>query len=242
MSLVVPILYEDGDLLVVDKPAGVTVIPARGEEPERSLRFVLERVRGERLWVVHRVDRDTSGVVVFARHARAHRALSLAFERRAVRKLYWAWVRGVLPERHGVITVALHSARKGKMRPARPGESNALPSETEYTVTGVWRTAIGVVSRVDVVPRTGRQHQIRVHLRAMGAPLLVDALYGGIARLEPGALGDGSPGLTRLTLHARRLEVPHPSEGRVLAVEAPLPMDLAALDEWLVRHGGQVQS
>jgi tRNA pseudouridine32 synthase/23S rRNA pseudouridine746 synthase len=227
------ILHQDADLLAVAKPAGLTVIPARDEPPEASLRRVLERARGEPLWVVHRLDRATSGVVVFARHAAAHRALSLAFERHLARKRYLAWTRGAPPGREGVIDAPLHAARKGKMRPARPGESGALPSETGYARIGAWQTALGLVARIEARPRTGRQHQIRVHLRYAGAPLLVDPLYGGTDTLAAGALGPGSPALSRLTLHAWQLEIPHPAGGRTLALEAPLPPDLVALDAWL---------
>jgi tRNA pseudouridine32 synthase/23S rRNA pseudouridine746 synthase len=230
------VLYEDRDLLVVDKPAGLTVIPARDEPPEACLRFVLERARGERLWVVHRIDRDTSGVLLFARHAAAHRTLSLAFERHLVHKTYLAWTRGRPPSAQGRIDTPLHPARKGKMRPAREGEPGALASETGYTVRNAWCVGERTLACVEASPRTGRQHQIRVHLRSIETPLLVDPLYGGTARLEPGALGEGSPALERLTLHAWRLALPHPREARTLHLEAPSPPDLAALEAWLARQ------
>lgn len=234
------ILYQDDALIAVNKPVGTTVIPARNEQPERSLWRSLEAARNERLWVVHRLDRDTSGVVVFARHASAHRALSLAFERRAVQKVYLAFTRGVPVPEQGTITVALHTARRGKMRPAREGESGALPSQTVYGVSLVAPTEHGMVARVELRPRTGRQHQIRVHLRAIGTALLVDPLYGGMSELSQGSLGLESPGVARLTLHAMRLEIPHPSDHRSVTIDAPLPDDLAALNAWLERvaHAG----
>lgn len=227
------LVYEDEFLLAVNKPPGLTVVPGRDEPPAASLRHKLEAARGEPLWVVHRIDRDTSGVVLFARDPETHRALSRAFESRRVQKCYLAFCRG-LPPMQGTIRIALHSARKGKMRPALPGEPGALPSETEYQRRGAWQTAIGPVASLEVRPLTGRQHQIRVHLRAIDCPLLVDPLYGRCARLDAGALGAGSPPLTRLTLHAHRLELEHPRTGAPLALEAPLTPDLKALDAWLV--------
>jgi tRNA pseudouridine32 synthase / 23S rRNA pseudouridine746 synthase len=226
------LLHEDAALIAVDKSAGVPVIPARNEPADACLRAALEAARGERLWVVHRLDRDTSGVVVFARTAEAHRALSLAFEHRRTAKRYLAWTRGRPGAGEGVADVALHPARKGKMRPARPGEPGAMASETVWSVELTAATAVGPVARVAAEPRTGRQHQIRVHLRWLEAPLLVDPLYGRADRVAAGELGAGSPPVERLTLHASSLELPHP-DGSRLRLTAPLPPDLAALDDWL---------
>jgi tRNA pseudouridine32 synthase/23S rRNA pseudouridine746 synthase len=227
------VLYEDADLVAVDKPSGVTVIPARDEPKESSLRLRLENERGESLFVVHRIDRDTSGVVIFARNAAAHRALSMAFERHEVKKTYDAFTRGVPEPQSGTITTPLHTARKGKMRPAAPGESETLASETVYSVASRVATELGPVSRVVVCPRTGRQHQIRVHLRSIDTPLLVDPLYARCDRLELNALGRESPVIDRLTLHARQIEFAHPTRGELLAIESPLAPDLAALEAWL---------
>jgi 23S rRNA-/tRNA-specific pseudouridylate synthase len=120
------------------------------------------------------------------------------------------------------------------MRPALVGESGALDSET------IWRPALdlhtdrGYVTRVRAAPRTGRQHQIRVHLRSIGAPLVVDSRYGGAARRVAGELAADSPAVERLTLHAARLSVDHPTRrGRTVVIESPLPDDLSPLDRWL---------
>jgi tRNA pseudouridine32 synthase/23S rRNA pseudouridine746 synthase len=224
-------LYEDDDVVAVSKPPGVTVIPARNEPPEEALQHRLEAERGERLWVVHRLDRDTSGVVLFARNAAAHRALSMAFEARDVQKTYLAWTRSAPPADSGSITTALHTARKGKMRPALPDEPDSLASETAYRVVMRAPTKLGVIACVELEPRTGRQHQIRVHLRSVGAPLLVDPIYGACDAIEPGALGDGSPGIARLTLHAARIEF-RGTSGEQRVVDAPLADDLGRLDGW----------
>jgi RluA family pseudouridine synthase len=235
------VLLEDADLVAVAKPAGLTVIPARDEPPADALRQQLEAARSEKLWVVHRLDRDTSGVVLFARNADAHRALSIAFEKRAVRKQYVAWTRGVLSGGAGVVGIALHTARKGKMRPARKGEAESLPSETAWRVTAQTQTDLGPVARVEVEPHTGRQHQIRVHLRFLGTPLLVDPLYGACEAVSAGELGAGSPAITRLSLHASLIAFEHPTTHEAITINAPLADDLAALDAWLFARGARGQ-
>jgi tRNA pseudouridine32 synthase/23S rRNA pseudouridine746 synthase len=227
------LLHEDHDLVAVAKPAGEPVIPARGEPPRDCVQRRLERQVGGRLFVVHRIDRDASGVVVFARNADAHRALSLAFEHRQVVKTYAAFVAGSIEPSRGRIDLPLHSARKGKTRPARPGEAGAQPSSTEYATRRRWTLGAERVSLLEAHPLTGRHHQIRVHLRAAGTPILFDALYGR-GRM-PGAVA-GAP-CTRLALHARRIDVPAPRGSGRLLVEAPLPPDLAALAEWLDARG-----
>ncbi len=226
-------LYEDAALIAVLKPAGITVIPARNEPPEVCLTKQLEATRRERLWVVHRIDRDTSGVVLFARTAVAHRRLSMAFEGRDVEKRYLAFTHGVPMPEEGTIDLPLHAARKGRMRPALPGEPESLPSSSDYRVLKQRETLLGPVALVEVRPRSGRQHQIRVHLRSKEAPLLVDPLYGKCEQIAADALGTGSPAVPRLTLHAQRITFRHPTDGEERTIDAPLPSDLAALDAWL---------
>ena len=225
------VLYEDDRLLAVAKPPGVVVVPDRGGDPDACLRRRLERERGEALWVVHRLDRDTSGVVVFARDAATHRALSLLFERREARKTYLAVVRTPPPATEGTISTPLHPARKGKMRPAARGEAGALASRTDYRLLRTWSLPTARPALVEARPRTGRQHQVRVHLRSLGSPLLVDPLYGGAARVVARDLG--LPGeevlCSRLTLHASSIELPLPGAAGPPRIEAPLPGDLAAL-------------
>ena len=227
-----PVLLAVAERLVaVAKPAGVPVVPARGEDPAGCLRARVAAALGAAVWVVHRLDRETSGVVVFARDAEAHRALSLAFERRAVAKTNLAWVadRGLPPA--GRVALALHPARRGKSRPARPGEPGAREAATAYRVDRRWRLADLAVARLELDPETGRHHQIRVHLRALGAPILFDRLYGGSAAPR---LPAGSP-CARLALHALRLTVPDPGDGAGRTFAAPLPADLAAFEGWLDR-------
>ena len=119
------LLHEDHDLVAVAKPAGEPVIPARGESARDCVQRRLERQVGGRLWVVHRIDRDASGVVVFARNADAHRELSLAFEHRQVVKAYAAFVAGSIEPPRGRLDVPLHAARKGKSAPGPPRRERA---------------------------------------------------------------------------------------------------------------------
>jgi RluA family pseudouridine synthase len=241
------LLHEDDDVVAVQKPSGEPVIPARDASAQDCVQRRLERQLGRRLFVVHRIDKDASGVVVFALHAGAHRALSLAFEHREVAKTYAAYVAGTIEPPQGRLDVALHPARKGKTRPALPGEPGAQPATTEYAtqkrwvlapssrgapvVSGAEGSAVSapVVSLLEARPHTGRHHQIRVHLRAASVPILFDPLYG--RGLMPEALA-GAP-CTRLALHARSIDLPALRGGGRVVIEAPLAPDLVALAEWL---------
>lgn len=220
-------------MVAVAKPSGEPVIAARGAPPEACLQKRLERQLGRRLFVVHRIDRDASGVVVFARNADAHRALSLAFEHREVAKTYAAFVAGAIEPARGRLDVALHSARRGKTRPARAGEPGSQTAVTDYVTRDRWTLDTTAVSLLEVHPVTGRHHQIRVHLRSAGTPILFDLLYA--RGLVPEALADAP--CARLALHASSIDLPLPRGGGRLVVEAPLAADLADLEAWLNSHG-----
>jgi tRNA pseudouridine32 synthase/23S rRNA pseudouridine746 synthase len=220
------LLLIDAALLAIDKPAGRLVIPGRaGGEP--SLREELEALHG-RLWVVHRLDRGTSGVLLFARTAAAHRALNLAFDRGEPRKRYLALVRGSPPDEQR-IDLPIATGRKGRMRPAAAGDPRGKPSATvvrrlETYPPRPWSG--GPLALVEAFPETGRTHQIRVHLAAAGTPLAIDPDYGAAGPL----LGpEGATLLTRTPLHAARLALAHPLTGAAIAIEAPLPPDLAGV-------------
>lgn len=224
----IPILHTDDRVVAVNKPAGVTVVPAPDVPAEGCLRALVERQIGARLLVVHRLDRDTSGVVVFARSAEAHRDLCLAFEHRRVQKTYVAFIAGVPDPREDRIEMPLHAARRGKTRPARPGEPGGQAAATRYLVRKHWELDGARVALVDAHPETGRHHQIRAHLRVIGCPILFDGTYG--RGIEIGTL-DQAP-CQRMALHASRLVVPQP-DGSRLTIDAPLPADLTALLRWL---------
>ena len=181
------VLLENEDLLVIDKPAGRDVIPSRDPRALPCLRDEWSASKG-RLWVVHRLDRETSGVLVFTKNAAAHRRWNTAFESRRVHKTYVAVARGALPT-EGVVQEPLRQFGSGRMGVDPRGK----PSETRFAVL----SAGPGVRLVAVEPVTGRRHQIRVHLARAGAPVDGDPLYGPAPRPVGGA--------PRLMLHAWRL-------------------------------------
>ncbi len=231
------VLFEAEGFFAVHKPAGVLVIPGRGEDSEPSLRECLEAERGAKVWVVHRLDRDTSGVLLFAKSAEAHRSLSMAFEAGQIAKQYLALVEGDV---QGPLRLdrALVAARRGRMRPARPGELHAKDALT--LVTPLERLRKFTLVRAE--PLTGRTHQIRVHLADAGFPLAFDHQYGRGEPLRASDLGgQGSEALlSRTPLHASRLTVPALVGVGAAEIEAPLPKDLSAVLA-LLRHAASAE-
>jgi 23S rRNA pseudouridine1911/1915/1917 synthase len=246
------VLYEDDDLLVIDKPAGLLVIPDRWDASKPTVvklaraylhtRAAAGTIAAEppRIWVVHRLDRDTSGVLILAKSARVHAALSQQFERGKVLKTYVALVIGQGIRAEGVIRLPIgpHPQRPGMMAIQRRQGKAAL---TRYSVVERFRG----YTFLDVRPHTGRSHQIRVHLQAIGHPLAIDPLYGSNEPLllsamkpsyRPKAGAEEHPLMTRLTLHAQVLELTHPAHGETCTWVAPLPKDFAAVLRNLRRY------
>jgi tRNA pseudouridine32 synthase/23S rRNA pseudouridine746 synthase len=213
------LIHEDDAIVVVDKPAGLCVIPARDGDPQDCLRHLVEQRLGAKAFVVHRIDRETSGVVVMAKNAAAHRALNDAFAGRETWKRYVALVAGAPAAPEGVVDAALIAGRKHRVRPARAGE-DGLAASTRFEVLERYARA----SWVAFEPRTGRQHQIRVHARCLGCPILGDRLYA------PQVVRDLAP---RLMLHAESLRFRHPQSGVAAEFSAPLPSDFVALRQRL---------
>jgi len=220
---VIPVLWTGPGLVAVDKPAGMPVVPGRSEEGAPPLRERIEAQLGRRVWVVHRLDRDTSGVLLLALDAAAHRAASLAFEHGTPEKRYLALVS---PPLRGPVRVdaALVPARRSRMRVAGPDEEGK-PAVTELVPVETF----GDVALVEARPLTGRTHQIRVHLRHAGAPLLVDPQYGRPEPLTERRFGGATDAvvLSRTPLHASRLVLPATEGLPPVDVTAPLPADMA---------------
>ncbi len=196
------LIFSDENLIILNKRSGVAVIPARGEDPSISLRSRVESHFGQKIFVVHRIDRDTSGIVVFCRKAEAHRVLCRQFQNREVEKRYMALVAGKMAG-SGEIDIPVRQFGSGRMGVADQGK----PSVTRYRVMETLESA----TLVNVFPVTGRRHQIRVHLYATGHPVLGDRLYG-----KPLPVG----GVERLMLHAASIVFNYESSGRFTA-EAP---------------------
>lgn len=203
------VLYRDEHLLVVDKPAGLLAVPGRGALKQDCLATRLQFVWPDAR-VVHRLDQATSGLMVFARDPEAQRRLSLAFERRAVFKRYVAVVAGRVEPPQGCIELPL-----GADWPNRPRQQvdhqDGKPSRTCWQVLA--HDAAAGTTRLVLTPETGRTHQLRVHLQAIGHPIVGDALYGPPAPM-PAA---------RLLLHASELGFAHPVSGMPLHFESPAP-------------------
>jgi len=215
-QIALAVVYEDEHLLVVDKPAGLVVHPAGGHRSgtlvHGLLAFGAAGGDPERPGIVHRLDRDTSGLLVVARSEEAHARLSQAVRERRVDRRYLALVRGAPGSRTGRISAAIGRDRRDRTR-------HSLDTDTPREAV-TWfevRERIGEWSLLDVRLETGRTHQIRVHLEALELPVSGDPVYG-IAR---------DLGLERQFLHADRLSFEHPLTGAQVALESPLPADLS---------------
>jgi 23S rRNA pseudouridine1911/1915/1917 synthase len=223
------ILYDDQDIVVVDKPAGMVVHPGAGHARGTLVNALLHHTRGlsgiggvERPGIVHRLDRGTSGVMVIAKHDQAHRHLSQQFHDRQVVKEYVAVVWGT-PLRGQTMTkpIGRDPNMRSKMSSrARRGRAALTRIEDVESLDGVSfiRTSIG----------TGRTHQIRVHLSEAGHAVVGDRLYGGVRPRLPGRFASIAA-LERPFLHAHRLSFAHPSDGRPMTFTAPLPDDLTSV-------------
>jgi tRNA pseudouridine32 synthase/23S rRNA pseudouridine746 synthase len=200
-------LYEDRDVIAADKPAGLLAVPGRGEGGRDCLASRIATDRPDAL-VVHRLDQATSGVMVFGRGAAAQRALSMAFAGRQVHKRYEAVVLGIVADDAGTIDLPLSTDWPNRPR-QQVDPVHGKPSQTRWQVLS--RDAAARTTRLRLEPLTGRSHQLRVHLAALGHPIVGDTLY---------APPHDAP---RLLLHACALRLPHPRDGRTLDFTSALP-------------------
>ena len=225
-NLPLSIIYNDADLVIIDKPAGMVVHPAAGHATGTLVNALLHHISDlsgvggmERPGIVHRLDRGTSGIMVIAKHDRAHRALSTQFHDRQVRKEYLALV-------WRAPAVGLRIEDRLGRDPNHRQKMSSRARRGRAALTEVIEVeALRGVSLVRVAIGTGRTHQIRVHLSEHGFPLVGDALYGGVHKRLPTHLAAVAR-LTRPFLHAARLSFTHPTSGRVMTFEAQLPPDL----------------
>ena len=213
------ILYQDDDLLVIDKPAGLTVHPAPGHPDHTLVNAILSHLSelpdtadSVRPGIVHRLDKDTSGLILVARNSTALANLSDQFKNRTVVKAYLVLVKGHLAPEQGIIEAPVGRDSRNRKRMAVTSETRGRQARTQYHVMKYFDN----YTLLEVIPQTGRTHQIRVHLAAIGYPVFGDATYGV-----------KSPHLTRQFLHASRLGFHLPSSGEYLEFESPLPADLA---------------
>jgi len=219
-SIPLDILYEDEDLISVDKPAGLVVHPAPGHESGTLVNAILhhcpdiEGVGGvKRPGIVHRLDKDTSGIILVAKNDRAHRYLQTQFKIRTIEKTYLALLIGQLEPRQGRINAPIGRDPRHRKRMAIVPAERGREAITAFEVEAYYRTT----TLVSVHPLTGRTHQIRVHCASLGHPVVGDVIYG--PRRDNYKLG-------RHFLHAHQLRFHRPSDDEVLTLRSPLPPDL----------------
>jgi 23S rRNA pseudouridine1911/1915/1917 synthase len=217
-AIPVKIIYEDDDLLVIDKPAGLTVHPAPGHPSHTLVNAVLSHLNeiddeGDviRPGIVHRLDKDTSGVMLVAKNNVALANLADQFKARTVKKTYITLVKGILRPDKGVIDAPIGRDSGDRKKMAVTGESRGRAARTNYHVIRY----VGKNSLLEISPETGRTHQIRVHLAAIGYPVFGDITYG-----------KKSAFLNRQFLHAHRIGFKLPATGKWVEFESPLPEDL----------------
>lgn len=228
----IQLLYEDQALVIVNKPANFLSIPDRYNESKPNLLSFLNHKFGK-VYTVHRLDKETSGILCFAKNEAAHKNLSKQFQERTVEKIYYALVEGIILPTKGKIDqpIAPNPARPGKMMVSNKGKR----SLTTYQVIEQFQSCALIEVRI----KTGRTHQIRVHFEAIGYPLVIDAMYGNRSefllseikqkKYKLGKNQEEKPLMSRTTLHAYRLELDHPTTQKRLIVEAPLPKDFTAV-------------
>jgi 23S rRNA pseudouridine955/2504/2580 synthase/23S rRNA pseudouridine1911/1915/1917 synthase len=229
------VIFENEEFIVLNKPAGLLSIPDRFQSSE-SLKDILQK-KFDKIFTVHRLDKDTSGLILFAKNESAHQYFSEVFGDRKVEKYYEGLVQGVIHEKKGIISepIAEHPSKNGKMVIHKKGK----PSLTEYEVL----EEFGICSLVRFRIHTGRTHQIRIHMKHSGHSLLCDELYGNPDPIFLSAIKrnfkksgqddeEEKPLLSRLALHAQRLAFMD-SSGKKYEFEAPFPRDMKALVQQL---------
>ena len=233
---VIQIIHIDDSILIVNKPAGLVVIPDHWDPEAPNLMDLLQKrlkkivSTNSELYVVHRIDKDTSGLVILARSPEIHHYFNDEFSHNRIKKSYLAIVNGIPNENRGKIDAPILYSGKGKVIIHASGK----PSVTEFTVMERFRH----YALLQINPLTGRTHQIRVHLKSIGHPLAIDPIYGNRSELS---IFDikwrarkkeeelQSSLMSRLSLHSWRLEFNHPGDGRMVYYQIEPPKDFRAL-------------
>lgn len=226
------VIFEDDDLLIINKPALMLTIPDRHAPEKPNLLTILNEKYGK-VFIVHRLDKETSGIILFAKNAEAHRTMSMDFEHRRVQKTYLALVEGQMMQEDGVIDkpLAPSMTRYNKMVINKRGKA----SKTSYKIVEAFKYYTLVEANI----HSGRLHQIRVHMASIGYPLAIDFLYGNQSefrlsfikkkRLNLGKYEEERPIMTRTSLHAYTLVIQHPTTKEEMAFKAELPKDFRAV-------------
>lgn len=224
------IVYKDNYVIGINKPAGLITIPNSFTPKEATLLGMIEKYFNQKIYVLHRLDKDTSGIIIFARGKESHRFLSLEFEHKRMKKVYQGIVEGKLKQKEGKIEGGIVKDEKdfSKMKLSE----NANKAETTFKVLELFKN----YTLIEILPLTGKRHQIRLHLNKLGHPLAIDPAYG---RETPIYLSEmkrfyklkketeEKPIIKRVPLHAIMLEFTHPISRTKIAITAPLPKDIA---------------
>ena len=240
-SALPPVLFEDESFIAFDNPSGLLVAPDRWDKERENLADMIHEQLSPNFFNVHRLDRDTSGVILVAKTKKALDAASNLFHSREVQKQYVAIAHGVPKEEKGTIRMPIveDEERPGKMKTVRHGK----PAVTDFEVVERFRR----YALVKLVPHTGRTHQLRVHLAAIGCPVVCVRFYGDGRGLMLSELKKHykqhadrpeRPLIGRLALHAEVLSLPHPVTGEPLVLRAPLPDDFELALKYLKRYSG----
>ena len=255
------VIYEDADLAVVNKPAGMMVHAGSGQNEDarsrgtlvNALLFRFKKLSATggdlRPGIVHRLDKDTSGLIVVAKNDRSHAALAELFASRKIKKSYIALVQGTVERAKGTINASVGRDPMRRTRMTAKPLGDARTAVSHYEVVKRFANRFGKFTLVKVRIETGRTHQIRVHMASIGHPVVGDTLYGGSGQLTDQVASQAATSkaarrkaeperlrLGRNFLHSARLEFAHPKTGKLLELEAPLP---AELEEFLVRLEGK---
>ena len=255
------VIYEDADLAVVNKPAGMMVHAGSGQNEDarsrgtlvNALLFRFKKLSATggdlRPGIVHRLDKDTSGLIVVAKNDRTHAALAELFASRKIKKSYIALVQGTVERAKGTINASVGRDPMRRTRMTAKPLGDARTAVSHYEVVKRFANRFGKFTLVKVRIETGRTHQIRVHMASIGHPVVGDTLYGGSGQLTDQVVSQAATSkaarrkaeperlrLGRNFLHSARLEFAHPKTGKLLELEAPLP---AELEEFLVRLEGK---
>ena len=236
-------IFENDDFIAINKDPGMLTIPDRHDDTQLSLYKILNQ-KYVKIFIVHRLDRDTSGLILFAKNETTHKYLSQLFEQRNIEKKYLGIVRGSMPEKKGSINepIGEHPSKKGVMTITRKGK----PSLTNYVVLEDY----GIYSLVQFEIQSGRTHQIRLHTKSLGHPIICDEVYGdgklillsSFKKKYKLSLHDleERPIISRLALHSHSLHFKdiHQKE---FSIEAPLPKDMKALLQQLKKNRGKAK-
>ncbi|MCA6071393.1 MAG: RluA family pseudouridine synthase [Endomicrobium sp.] len=233
----IEIIYQNENIVVVNKPAGIIVIPDQRTYENKTLMGILQKQLNQKIWVVHRIDRDTTGVLVFAKTPQAHRDISMQFENSKVRKRYIALASGVVEDDEGSISKPiLISGRDVSI------DITGKESITNFKVLERFKS----YTLAQAIPLTGRRHQIRIHFWSLGHPLAIDGEYGisepillsSLKRNYKTKAGENEkPLISRLTLHAAALTLTLPGTNEEKTFESPLPKDFEVALKQLRKYG-----